>query len=127
MVTTYPRLVDQAVAEAEKAREALDRVRHPRPGFAGPDPRAISPVLEAAGHFEACTNCLHRAVLKFGEWLRRQQEVPAFPRYLDVFRNDSKAILKDLRHGIQHMDERILEGETEAEDPPTPFSPNATD
>lgn len=123
LLINFLRLVDHAVVQARLARAALDRAceaeqhdDYPLSSMAG--------LLDAAGHLESCVNAIYRAVNKFGEPLRRCREVPAFPRRLDVFRGDSGAILSNLRHGIQHMDERIREGRTRAWRHPLNFLPS---
>jgi len=106
-VTSFVRLLNQAIHHYSAAREAL-AVR--AKGGSGRT-RAL---FEAVSHFEACVGCLHRTI-NFAEAVKRDRNCPIIPRHVGALSSDARKRIADFRHAIEHLDDRIARGSMPAD------------
>jgi hypothetical protein len=100
----FIRLCDQATKEYELARQALmEQVSTPN--------NVMSPLFQAAGHFEQCISAIRRAI-RFS----RHKKGPRLPR-TEVLSDRVEKKLRDMRDAIEHTDSRIRKGQIVDGDP----------
>ena len=101
LVTDFIRLVDQIVREYNNARQALIQFVNA--------PSAMGLLFLAVGHFEVCITNLRRAI-RIGNRIRQYKGAPQVPR-LRVLSKGVEARVDDIRHTIEHLEEKMLKGE----------------
>jgi len=108
LLVGFIRLVDQSVQEYENARAALNE-------FVSTPNNVITPLFKASGHLETCIGAIWRAI-NFARRMRNDKNSPSIPRRIPVLSKTVKKPIKNIRHAIQHaeekiMDNRIVEGD----------------
>lgn len=106
---SFIRITDKALMEYKAARISLYE-------FVNSKEIHLSLIFQCVSHLETCLNSVRRA-LRFFDQMKRHQSGPFFQR------QDSKLIdrydksITDIRHAIEHMDERIQHDKIEAGKP----------
>ena len=102
---SFVRLTDRSILEHELAREELTSFI---------DYRSIQSFFRAQGHLETCIESMHRA-LNFAEALRRiglklPDGTALISRAKDseILSSPVRKRIRDLRHAIQHVEERLI-------------------
>ena len=103
LVISYVRLVDKAVVEYQSARAYLEE-------YVTTDFFHMSPVFRATGHIETCIGTLKRAIRALDR-IRRDQQSPEIPKHLPVLSGQTPERITEVRDAMEHMDERILNGQ----------------
>ncbi|HEX6686062.1 MAG TPA: hypothetical protein VF062_25020 [Candidatus Limnocylindrales bacterium] len=103
----FVRLTDKALREYDAARAELLLFVSPHPGL------RISPYLRAIDHMENCVNATHRAVLN-AKALRENKIGRAASLLTDL----QERHLANLRHAVEHSDEKLLSKQKFKSSPP---------
>jgi hypothetical protein len=98
---TFLRLVEHAVREYQIA--AGEIARRPAVGTG----IVLSPYIKASSHLETCITTMHRAA-RFASAPRKIGLQPPAPPSDSIRSSAASKVLADLRHAIQHLDERIF-------------------
>ncbi len=106
----YVRLVDILVREYEDGRKELMNFLS-----AKNDSLSTHMVIIASGHFEICISTLKR-VTTYLERIKAHPKVAqslkdSLPRNLSVLNGQSQKKITDMRHAIEHLENRIQRGE----------------
>jgi hypothetical protein len=121
LVTTYVRLVEGAYTHYRVARSHVEAFWNAHSSL------ALGSAIISTTYFEDCINSMHRAVL-FMRRIRSNRDVPAdlkslFPKKPQFATEAVAKRLRDIRGAIQHMDDRVLNGNIPKD---TPFALMAT-
>lgn len=109
LVTNYVRIVDQAVKQYKRARDAFDE-------YVNTPNDVISPLFVAVGYFEELIPTLKRAI-RFADKIRMDKDCPPIPRTLSIFSSNTTRQITDLRNAIEHLDEQLCGGDLKEGDP----------
>lgn len=122
LTANYLRLVEAALQEYRLAKVEVNEFwsRH--------DSIPLGAMHRAIAHYESCIVDMHRAILCFKR-LRKSPSVPLDLR--SILQNENRTLrtdttnklLKDIRDAIQHLEEKVLNGDIPAG---TPFMLNPT-
>jgi hypothetical protein len=106
VITTYVRLVEAATTEYREARSLIHKAWND-------DGMGLRDNIRACAYFEACLSNMHRAVL-FMRRIRNHHDVP--DELKNKFKSEPQFIgpgiaeqICNVRHAIQHLDDRLLE------------------
>lgn len=97
LFTNFTRLTDKALREYDAARAELMFYLEPHDGL------RMTPYLRAVDHMENCISAAHRAVLNANA-LREQRVGRGAPRLTEI----QEVRLRNVRHAIEHADEKLL-------------------
>lgn len=115
LATSVLRLTDKAIHEYKLGRKSLVQYKSNRQNFLA--------FFRAQGHFENCLQSLHHC-LRFVDALRRHgprqpSGAQALPKanQVEVLSSGVSTRLKVVRHGIEHIDDRICDGDIQLGQP----------